>query len=231
MRVMFLPDGIRITDVPLMLIVREAFGVEDDRIQGGPGWAKTERFDVNAKVSAENVPRLQALDSDQRRQMLVSLLEQRCGLKFHHETRNLPYYQLVVAKGGVKMRASEPDQPGSEPANNHSLKFHGIGHLQSIGTGTSQLARYLSTLFQETVEDKTGLKGNFDYKLDWTPEELGLPLTKGGDAVQGAAGRQASDAGPSLFTALEDELGLKLEARKGPVDVIVVDELLRPSAN
>lgn len=231
MKVMFTPDGIRIRDVPLILIVREAFGVEDDRIKGGPGWAKTERFDIDAKVAPGDVPKLRALNSDQQRRMLVSLLEERCGLKFHHELRNLPYYELVVAKGGAKMRASKPDEPGSERADNHSLKFHGIGHLVSVGTGTSQLARYLSTLFQETVVDKTGLKGNFDYKLDWTPEELGLPLTKGADAAQGASGRQAADAGPSLFTALEVELGLKLEARKGPVDVFVVDELERPSAN
>lgn len=163
--------------------------------------------------------------------MLLSLLQERCGLKFHHEMRNLPYYELVVTKGGVKMEVSKPEQPGDEPADNHSLKFHGVGHLQSRGTGTSQLARYLSTLFQETVVDKTGLKGNFDYKLDWTPEELGLPLKKGGDAGQIATTRQADDAGPSLFTALEEELGLKLEARKGPVDVFVVDELVRPSAN
>lgn len=231
MSVMFTPDDMRIVDVPLMLIVREAFGLEDDRIFGGPSWAKTSRFDIEAKVAPEDVPRLKALDLDQRRQMLVSLLEQRCSLKYHHETRNLPEYELVVAKGGPKMKPSNLGEPGSERPGDHSLTIHGRGHLESSGADVHGLVRILSTLLERTVVDQTGLKGDFDYRLDWTPDDVGLAIARGGDAAQSASASPTGNAEPSLFTALEEQLGLRLEAAKGPVDAVVVDHLEQPSPN
>ena len=234
MKVMFTPNGIRIVDVPLMLIVREAFGLEDDHLFGGPGWAKTSRFDVEAKVAPEDAPKLKTMNLDQRRQMLVSLLEERCGLKYHQETRDLPEYELVVAKGGSKMQPSKPDVPrnqASEGHGNHILTMHGRGHLESMGTDVHGLVRILSTVLGRTVVDQTGLKGDFDYKLDWTPDDMGLAMTKNGDGAPAASASLPDDAQPSLFTALEEQLGLKLEATKGPVSVVVVDELEQPSAN
>ena len=232
MRVMFTPDGIRIVDVPLMLIVREAFGLEDDRLFGGPGWAKTTRFDIEAKVSPEEAPKLQSLNFDQRRQMLVSLLVERCGLKYHRETRDLPEYELVVAKGGAKLQPSKPDLPGAgenEGRGNRGLTLHGRGHLESRDANLHGLVRILSTVLGRTVIDSTGLKGDFDYKLDWTPDDVGLAMARSGDAAPLA--NETENAGPSLFTALEEELGLRLEATKGPVEVVVVDRLEQPSAN
>src|ERR1700691_958893 len=89
---MFTPDGISVAGVPLQLLLREAFGVGDDRILGAPGWVKTDRFDLQAKVDGADVPKLLKLTMEQRRQMLIPLLADRFGLKFHHETRDLPVY-------------------------------------------------------------------------------------------------------------------------------------------
>jgi len=244
---MITPDGMKITNVPLWMIVREAFGVQDDRLFGGPGWSKTSMFDIEAKVAPEDAPKLKALTVEQRRQLLVALLEERFGLKYHHETRDLAMYELDVAKGGVKMQASKPDEPegqgpttGQGPGNGpgpgpapgrHMLMMHGRGHIESTGMGMSGLARLLSGQLGRTVVDKTGLTGNFDYKLDWTPDDAAPVMTKGGDPAPGDSASSQDAGGPSLFTALEEELGLKLESTKGPVDVIVIDQLERPTEN
>ena len=229
--------GLKITNVPLWMMVREAFGLENDRLFGGPAWAKAIAFDVEAKVSPEDAPGLKALTMEQRRQMMVALLEARFGLKYHRETRDLPMYELVVAKGGVKMQASKPDPegpdhgPGPEPSpGRHMLMMHGRGHIESTGTAVSGLVRLLSAQLGRTVVDKTGLTGDYDYKLDWTPDNASSAIPKGDNPTAADAG-SPSDAGPSLFTALEEQLGLKLDATKGPVDVIVIDQLNQPTAN
>jgi bla regulator protein blaR1 len=140
----------------------------------------------------------------------------------------------VVAKNGPKLQASKPDQPaadGSEQHGNHMLRMHGRGHLESTGADIHGLTRILATLLGRTVIDKTGLTGNFDYKLDWTPDDAMQAAAKGGDAIAGASAASADNAGPSLFTALEEQLGLRLEAAKGPADVVVIDQLEQPSEN
>jgi uncharacterized protein (TIGR03435 family) len=234
----FMPDGIKITNVPLWMIVREAFGLEDDHMFGGPAWSKTSNFDIEAKVSPEDAAKFKALKMEQRQQMMIAVLEERFGLKYHHETRDLPMYELVVAKGGVKMHESIPDAkgpdsggPGPAPSpGRHILMMH-RGHIESVGTGMPGLARALSGQLGRTVIDKTGLTGNFDYKLDWTPEGAALPMAMGGNpAAVGNATSQDTD-GPSIFTAVEEQLGLKIESTKGAVDVIVIDQLEQPTAN
>lgn len=234
-------DGVKITNVPLWTTVREAFGLNDDHLFGGPGWAKTSFFDIEAKVAPEDAPKLKALNAAQRRQMMVALIEERFGLKYHHETRDLPMYELVVAKGGVRMQASKPDPdpgegppeaPGQSPKpSNHMLMMHGRGHIESTGTGISGLARLLSGQLGRTVVDKTGLTGDFDYKLDWTPDDAQPQMLKSGNPAPGDNPSSQDAAGPSLFTAVEEQLGLKLESTKGPSDVIVIDELEQPTAN
>lgn len=231
-------DGMKITNVPLWMMVREAFGLENDRLFGGPSWAKTTAFDVEAKVSPEDALKLKALKMEERRQMMVSLLEERFGLKYHHETRDLPMYELVVAKGGGKMQASKPDPegpdngPGPEPSpGRHMLMMRGRGHIESVGSATSGLVRLLSAQLGRTVVDKTGLTGDFDYKLDWTPDDTLPQMTRSGNPAPGDSAASPDTGGPSLFTALEEQLGLKLESTKGPVDVIVIDQLNPPTAN
>jgi len=244
----FTPDGISLTGVPVQMLLTEAFHVEDDHIVGAPGWVKSNRYDVQAKVSSEDAPRLDKLKFEERRSMLLPLLVERFNLKYHHETREMTGYTLVVAKGGPKMKRSEeqPAPPDAKPADPNAkasdaatprpqqrrmLRFMGRGHLEAEGSDTTMLARVLSQQLGRTVTDKTGLTGNFDYTLQWTPDDAPPPTPGGAD---GGAPRNdsGSDAvGPSLFTAVQEQLGLKLESTKGMADVIVIDHIDLPSEN
>jgi len=239
---MFTSDGVSIHGVPMKMLIRESFGIEDDRILGEPAWLKN-RYDIEAKVDAEDAPKLKDMKIDERRQMLLPLLEDRFNLKYHRETRDLPMYALVVAKGGLKMKASAPDPPkadgppkpeDSDPKDRprmgrHSLMMNGRGHLESTGTTTEVLAHVLARQLGRTVVDKTGLTGNYDYTLQWTPDDVGTPM--GGDAGPGNGDVSPDAGGPTLLTALEEQLGLKLEATKGTADVIVIDHIDLPSGN
>jgi uncharacterized protein (TIGR03435 family) len=218
-------DGISFRGVPMNMLIRESFGVEDDRILGEPAWVKN-RYDVEAKVDAEDAPKLMNLKIDQRRAMLLPLLQDRFNLKYHHETRELPIYALVVAKGGVKMKPGAPDNP--KPA----VMMNGRGNIKSTGT-TIMLSHILSRELGRSVVDKTGLTGNYNYTLQWTPDDVGMPMGGGGggDAAPGKGDPSSDAGGPSLFTALEEQLGLKLEATKSAVDVIVIDHIDLPSEN
>jgi uncharacterized protein (TIGR03435 family) len=228
---MFTPDGISIHGVPVKMLVRETFGIEDDRIVGEPGWTKSTRFDIEAKVNAEDAPKLKALKIDQRRTMLLPLLEERFGLKYHHETRELPMYSLVVAKSGLKMKESAPDDPAAkDKPRGHMLRYDGPGHIESTGTTVEMLSHILSRELGRSIVDHTGLKGPYDYELKWTPADA-PPPTAGGDSGAPKSDGEGDVSGPSLFTALEEQLGLKLESTKGQVDVVVIDHLDMPSAN
>jgi uncharacterized protein (TIGR03435 family) len=228
---MFTRDGISIHNIPLQMILREAFATEDDRITGEVGWVKSQKFDIEAKVPADDVAQLKAISFDQRRAMLIPLLQDRFGLKFHHETRDLPIYALVVAKSGVKMQPSKEDGPPERAS--HNLMSTGRGQIESHGTGMKALTHVLSNQLGRSVADRTGLTGNYDYTLQWTPDDAAPSMAGSAEGDPSANGNHpAADAsGPSLFTALQDQLGLKLESTKGPADVIVIDHIDQPSPN
>ena len=249
MMFMFMPGGINISGVPVQMLLREAFNVEDDRIVSAPGWVKTNRYDVQAKVAPEDAPKLDKLTSDQRRAMLLPLLVERFNLKYHHEMRELPSYALVVAKGGPKMKLSaiQDPPPGSRPPGDTAaakpgdspapgapprrmMGMTGRGHVESQGSNTEMLARILSSQLGRTVVDKTGLTANYDYTLQWTPDDA-PPPKPGAEAGPQRNDSGNEDSGPSLFTAVQEQLGLKLEAEKGTVDVIVIDHIDTPSEN
>jgi bla regulator protein BlaR1 len=223
-RMMFMmtPDGLSATGTPMGMILRQAFGVEDDRIFGKPGWVQQDKFDVQAKVEAADAPTLKKLTPDQRFSMLLPVLEERLNLKYHHETREMPVYMLVTARGGTKLKPTAPDVPNAaiaQGANSgpmrHSLLLNDPGHLESRGTNLDLLVHELSQTLGRTVINKTGLTGNYDYTLSWTPEN----------------GPPTDTTGPSLFTAIQEQLGLRLEAEKEPVEVVVIDHIDKPSAN
>jgi uncharacterized protein (TIGR03435 family) len=246
---MITPDGVSMTGVQVQMLLREAFRVEDDRIIGAPVWVKTNRYDVQAKVSPEDAPKLEKLKMEERHAMLVPLLVDRFNLKYHHETRELPTYSLVVAKGGPRLKPSavpdpppnpkSPDagtspHPGDTPANNpprFMMRFMGRGHVEADGGNMQMLARVLSQQLGRTVVDKTGLTGTYDYALQWTPDDAPPPGPGGADGgpPRNEGGTEA--AGPSLFTAVQEQLGLKLQSEKGPADVIVIDHIDLPSEN
>lgn len=108
----FTPDGVSIDGTPLAVLLRSAFSLPDDRILNVPAWAKSSRFDIEAKVDPDEAPKLEKLKMDQRMAMLVPLLEERFGMKFHHETKDMEVYDLVVAKGGPKLPAAKPGEDG-----------------------------------------------------------------------------------------------------------------------
>ncbi len=243
---LFTPGGISIAGVPLPMIVREAFGIEDDHVLGMPTWTKSIRYDIEAKVAPDDAPKLKDLTMDQRRSMLVPLLEDRFHLKFHHETRDLPVYELVVTKSGVKMEATKPADdatpgppPGPPPGpgqplrpGSHMMMMRGPGHIESTGTGMEFLAHVLSRQLGRTVVDKTELTGDYEFKLEWTPDDAVPAMAgTGGGQPAGDSAPTPETSGPSLFTAVQEQLGLKLEATKGSADVIVIDQIEQPTPN
>lgn len=247
---LFIPDGISLSGVPVQMLLTEAFHVEDDHIIGAPGWVKTNRYDVQAKVSPDDAPKLDKLKFDERRSMLVPLLVERLNLKYHHETREMTSYALVVAKGGPKLKLSEvqppppdakPPEPGAnakpgdpapgKPPQRRMLRLMGRGHLEAEGSSTEMLARVLSQQLGRTVIDKTGLTGSYDYSLQWTPDDAAPPMPGGADGAPPHNDSATDAVGPSLFTAVQEQLGLKLESVKGPADVIVIDHIDLPSEN
>jgi uncharacterized protein (TIGR03435 family) len=230
---MFTPDGISVSGVTLQLLLREAFGVGDDRILGAPGWVKTNRFDIEAKVDGADVPKLAKISPEQRRTMLVPLLADRFGLRFHHETRELPVYALVIAKGGSRLKESAtPDTaPGGGPPRRMTM-IRGRGNIEGQGSSIENLVHVLSEQLGRTIIDKTGLTGTYDYTLNWAPDDAPHMGGEPGGGPPGGDDASPPDAGgPSVFTAIQEQLGLKLEPQKGPVDVIIVDHVEAPSAN
>jgi uncharacterized protein (TIGR03435 family) len=207
-------NSITISNATLGSLVETAFGVfEENQLSGLPGWATSDPYDVNAKMDDETAAALKKLSRKDRMKqtqlMLQALLADRCQFKFHRETRLLPAYDLVIAKGGLKIKESLPKEgPGRSTA--------GPGTIAMEGITIEVLAASLSRTVGRFVVDKTGL-GNkrFDISLTWTTDEQ-----------QGTA-----DAGPSIYAALEEQLGLKLVPSKAPVETIVVDQMEKPSAN
>jgi uncharacterized protein (TIGR03435 family) len=230
------PDGVEVHGMPMHMMLREALGVTNGQLIGEPDWVNTQRYDLEAKVASDDAPRLKEISSDDRWAMLLPVLEDRCKLKFHHETREMTVYLLVIAKGGPKMppaqtQASAPPMPapgGGPPAPPPLPAGFRPGEIFFMArTGTvSSLARMLSRTLGNPVIDKTGLTGKYDCSLHFAPDEnvrANMPAPPGGPPPE-------SD-GPSIFSALQEQLGLKLEAQKQPVDVIVIDHMEQPTEN
>jgi uncharacterized protein (TIGR03435 family) len=234
-------------NVPVKLILEQAYGVKDSQILGAPGWIDSERYDVEAKPEDSSADEKQKpgpeKESAQLRLMLQSMLADRFKLTLHHETKELPVYALVVAKNGPKLHETA-DTPGDStppgpmgPSGGPPLKgrmmINGRGELTVNGVALARFADVLSRQIGHIVVDKTGLKGNYDFTLKWTPDEGQMPGGPGGGP--GGPPRDAAPppdaSGPSIFTALQEQLGLKLESQKGPVDTLVIDHVERPSEN
>lgn len=196
----------------LKRLVQRAFGVEDYQVTGGPNWLDTYRFDINAKVD-ESEPELKGKEGQDRiKAMLESLLGERFEFQFHRETKQLPIYNLVTAKSGFKLTAAKDTGSSSTNSNN--------GRLTCKGVSMPAFAVFLSGAMERPVLDATGVLGVFDFKLEWSTQDV---AAKAPDANE--------LAGPSIFTALQEQLGLKLESTKGPVEIIVVDHAEKPTEN
>ena len=216
-------DGFTARNVDLHNLLLQAFRLqEDDELIGEPKWASADRWDIDARVPPEEIDFLAKMNYQQRMGMFQEILAQRFALKVHHETRELPAYVLVLAKGGAKLQPSKinPDDPmiAGLPGNINSSRGR-VGKITATQATMSGLAEELSDASGRQVVDHTGLTGRYDFKLTWTPEE---------DAT---AGTSPDPNAPSLFTAVEEQLGLRLEATKAPVEVLVIDHIERPTEN
>jgi uncharacterized protein (TIGR03435 family) len=225
----FASNGVNIENVSLMSIIRAAYGMFntlDDKFIGIPGWASTENFDIEAKVDDADVAEFQELSFDKRQLMVQALLADRFKLRAHHETRELPIYELVVTKSGPG-----PMLQASKPGANSDSDGIKVGRGQITGQNVvpSQLVTALTRTLGRTVVEKTEqrLQGKYDFTLSWTPDEAEPSLSQ--SPSMAAQGPDAS--GLSIFTAIQEQLGLRLVQSRGPVEVLVIDHVEYPSAN
>jgi uncharacterized protein (TIGR03435 family) len=233
------PVGFSASNIPLKALIQQAYGVEDNQILGAPSWVGSERYDIEAKVSSSDTDELHDLSPDQRRLMLQPLLADRFQLKVHTEVRELPVLALVIAKGGPKLHEAKPGDTyangikGFDGQGGPGLMRMGPGQLTAQGLPMSSVAQLLSQQLGRTVQDKTGLTGKYDFTLQWTPDRDASPMFKGPEAGPQGLGATTSteSAGPSVFTAIQEQLGLKLESQKGPVEVLIIDHVETPSEN
>jgi uncharacterized protein (TIGR03435 family) len=202
----------------------------NDLIFGLPGWARSAHFDIDAKVSNPDKKQMDSLTPEQRKSMLLVILEDRFNFKGHLETKILPVYDLVLAKGGAKFtggKGPNADTAAAMAKRGLTSTTGGMivydGEITASATPVSSLVFGLTGAVGRTVIDKTGLTGNYDFELKWTPEH--------GDQPTADAGQSDAQSGPSIFTAVEEQLGLKLVPSKGPVQTLVVDHVEMPTEN
>jgi uncharacterized protein (TIGR03435 family) len=206
------------SNVPLKMLIGYAYGIRQEDIFDAPAWLGSEHYDIEAEVSEADADWLHKLSPEKQMLLLKPLLEDRCSLRVHRETRMLPVYALVVARNGPKIKEAYPGEtypdgfkapdgvarPGTFSMSPGQLIFQALP--------ISRLAEMLSRPLDTRVVDKTSLAGKYDFTLRWAPDE-----------------NPAS--GPSIFTAIQEQLGLRLESAKLPVECLVIDHVERPSPN
>jgi uncharacterized protein (TIGR03435 family) len=219
----------------LKTLIESAYQVQGARIAGGPAWLGTDRYDIVARGAA-------TASKQQVWLMLRSLLADRFKLGLRNESRELPVYSLEVAKNGPRLTSG--NDSGCESASTFTPSSGPVSLLRPCGdvgmlwgpqggyiwgqkVSISGIAEALSGFVNRPVVDRTGLTGAFDLELKWTPEGY-KPF-----AAESEAGRpvEATEPGPSIFTAVQEQLGLKLVSARAPVDVIVIDHAEKPDAN
>jgi uncharacterized protein (TIGR03435 family) len=191
-------------------LITYAYGVQTRQVSGGPSWIENDRFDVTGRPQAEGVP-----SQEQLRGLIKSLLADRFKLAVHTEKRDLPAYVLTVGNRGHKLT-----QNTSDPNSFRSTARTGIGAVSAVNANMGDFAALLqnTSVLDRPVVDRTGLPGRFDFTLSWTPDEP-APTTP------------VPNAPPGFFTAIQEQLGLRIESQTAPVDVIVIDRVDKPSEN
>ena len=217
--------GLTVENAPLRALITIAYGIRDFQLSGGPGWVGTDRYDIIAKPEKEEgsaPPPDGSLTDDQRKirddlwkQRMQNLLAERFGLVVHTETKEQQIYLLTVAKGGPKLTVV------TKPGDRQGMSGN-RGRSQGFAAPMSMMAMNLSNLVGRPVIDKTGLTEKYDWILEYDPDVPGS---------QNLDGQAGDSTRPTIFTALQDQLGLKLESSKGPVETYVIDKVDRPSEN
>jgi bla regulator protein blaR1 len=238
-------SGIDISNLPLKEMITLAWRIQAFQVSGGPSWIESQHWDITAtgnhKFNPDEIPLL-----------VQSLLEDRFQLKIHHETKELPVYALVLAnkdgKLGPELKETKegsctpfdpskpPPPPGRDPGKPPPMgcggMFMGPDRLGAMSITIDRMTPMLSRMLGRTVIDKTGLTGKYDIQLRFTPDQAQLQLmAPPGGVPPNMPQPQFDPNGPSIFTALQEQLGLKLESQKGPVDILVIDSVEKPSEN
>ena len=226
------PSGMKVVNVPVKMLITFAYDVREFQVVGGPGWMGSDRFDILAKSEraegATGPGDFKRMNDTQRmakmkemRERMQSLLADRFQLAVHHESKEGSIYGLVLAKGGSKLEPGKADEHGGEGLRG------GRGTLTGLNAPMSMLRDFLSGQLGRPIIDKTDLKEKYNFKLQWAPDMNEGP-PKG---PEGAEPPPPPVEGPTIFTALQEQLGLKLESQKGPIDMLVIDRVEKPSEN
>jgi uncharacterized protein (TIGR03435 family) len=196
-------------DTTLEQFLLLGYGIQSSQLAGEPSWARTQRWDIDGVPDVEGTP-----SWDQTKALMRKILAERFGLQLHHEQRELPVFALMPAKSGPKMTLNTTDPNGWMDQQNSESNGRHIENLKDASM--ADLVLILQFQVDRPVVDHTGLKGRYDFKLQWTKDD---------------AQATTPDTPPGLFTALQDQIGLKLERLKEPADTLVIDKVERPGAN
>jgi uncharacterized protein (TIGR03435 family) len=241
------PAEFKVQNASITDLIRFAYMVKSTaQLPQEPHWINSDKFDIDAKIAETQIEVMKKLTPDHRfeqnRFMVQSLLSERFGLKLSSQMKNLAVYALVVAKGGPRLKEVEglsPPQSGPAPPTpphaTNSATTPGLAHMPTLTGGRGELkAGEVSMHFftdwvsrqpemaDRVVIDATGLKGSYNFELNWSPDDDRTPLLNG---------VPQESTGPSIFTAFQEQLGLKLESRRAPVEVLVIDHVEPPSQN
>ena len=219
------PDGLSLVNLSLEQMICSGWDLKPYQLSGLNGWMKITRFDLTAKVSGGDVASYKKLNDEQRQEMLQKLLIERFQMKFHMETKTLPVYDLVVDKGGSKLKLSTaleapfPEDVKAEPDKyKKGYMSMGAGMFEGWGITVQALASQLSNELGKPVRDATFLTGSYDITLHFRPE------------AQMTGAVDTNDL-PSVFSVVQEQLGLKLVPTRGPVKILVVESAQTPQAN
>jgi uncharacterized protein (TIGR03435 family) len=237
----FTVDGYRASNQTVQLLIREAYGVDEYGLSGIPDWLNSERYDIEAKIDPPAADALSRLTPEQlklaRQQMLQALLAERFNLKVHRQTKDEPVYFLVIGKSGPKLQDAKTGKTstllnadGTSPRDKEQWQMvpgtEGGQAIHASSATMKSLGDWLNRQLSRPVLDKTGLTGTYDFILEWIPDAA---PTSSADAANVVT--LPGIPGASLFTALQQQLGLKLEPGKGPIEMIVIDHVEKPSGN
>jgi bla regulator protein blaR1 len=226
----------------LSFLIAHAYEIQPFQISGGPTWTYSSSYDIEAKSSGPVSPA-------QIKLMLQSLLEERFKLKMHRETRDMPVYELVVPKDGHELKMTkndkgsavigEPIPPQQPPVGSDGKPmvqppgsvWQLNGQLQGKAIQLDEVAKTLSRIVGRTIIDKTGLTGAYDFSLKWTPENIQPNALNTANNMANNSAPSADLSEPSILTAIQEQLGLKLEPSKGQGEFFIIDSAEKPSEN
>lgn len=228
------PDGIYATNATLKRVLALAFSIQAERILHEPKWVDSDTYDIEAKLDATDIEQVASMNSAERtrlfRRMLLALLKERCDLRYEYKQAKVHAYALVVARGGPKLHerrppSSDPPAAGQEDMNGHSIGApRALYHITVTEEPMSTLATALTQRLNILVLDRTGLSGKYSWHLDWSTDDT-LRDTGGGIS---SPTEPNGLSGPTLETALKEELGLTLRSGKYPLRVVEISSIVRP---